>query len=106
MLHARIVSTPSATNTGFPGELTSPPKLAGACVPTTRAARREDVQRTRIAAQQHFAALPATMPMVQRARELNSLLVILLHSVTPPDRVGVVSHAARFESALAHLLAC
>ena len=71
----------------------SPDLLARAL--TTRAPlRREDAQRTRIAAQEHFASLPATMPMLQRARELNDLLVILLHTVTPPDRVGVVSSPA------------
>ena len=48
----------------------------------------EDVQRTRVAALQHFEGLPKTTPPAQRARHLNDLICVLLHSVTPPDRCG------------------
>ena len=46
----------------------------------------EDVQKTRVAAMEAFAAVPSSTPMLQRAKACNELLVILLHSVTPPDR--------------------
>lgn len=44
----------------------------------------EDVQRTRVAVVAAYNAAPATM----RPAILREVLLIMFHSVTPPDRVG------------------
>ena len=49
----------------------------------------QDVQLTRLAATKHYQSLPSTNHAA-KLKGLVDLLVILFHSITPPDRVGVV----------------
>ena len=52
-----------------------------------------DVQKTRVAVIKAYN----DAPQAQKAGILKDVVIILLHSVTPPDRVGYV-HSARIRS--------
>ena len=50
----------------------------------------EDVQKTRLAVAKAYAAVPPTADRAVKRKALLDLLVVLFHSITPPDRVGVI----------------
>ena len=49
----------------------------------------EDAQKSRIAAEAHYKSLP-TAPPARKLHALKEWVIISLHTLQPPDRVGVV----------------